>query len=61
MNTVFDGVIEVIDRRTGAVITRLRTDYVFAPVPGNPSLMLRKTMRQDGTIAMHLFRVSLQR
>jgi len=60
MNDLYDGVIEVVDRATGRVRSRLRSDAVLGTVIGSPALVYGKELLGTGQIDLHVLRLRVE-
>ena len=61
VNTTSDGVIEVVDRRSGTVLSRLSTDEVYLPVAGSERLAQVNVALPSGEIELRIVEVRLVR
>ena len=57
--TVFDGVIEAVDRVTGVVLGRRETDEVWHAVSGRPDFAQRTRLLESGNVALEVVRLVL--
>jgi hypothetical protein len=59
LGRMFDGVIEVVNRHTGAVLAHIRLPLPYKPVSGTRNLVETTRALEDGEIVLEIFEVSV--